>query len=50
MALSVSGSWSVLLQMKTKLTTEDLKEIAAFHAVCLAYIKMQRLLDKDKDK
>ena len=33
--------------MRSKLTVQDMREIAHFHAVVLAHLKMQRLLDAE---
>lgn len=37
------------VRKRQKLTVEDMREIAYFHRMCLAYMKMQRILDRSKN-
>lgn len=37
------------IRKRQKLTVEDMREIANFHRMCLNYIKMQRILDRNKN-
>ena len=37
------------VRKRQKLTVEDMREIANFHRMCLAYMKMKRISDRNKN-